>query len=88
MKRWLYSLLLAPLCLLLAGCVDNVWLPDSSGFVCITREHTLVHYDLAKKTQRVVMKLDWLHSEEVKHEEALREKYLALKKALAADKTA
>jgi hypothetical protein len=64
MKRLLYCLLLAPLCLLAAGCVENVWLPDSSGFVCITREHALVHYDLAKKTQRVVVKLDWLHSEE------------------------
>ena len=64
MKRLLYCLLSAPLCLLAAGCVENVWLPDSSGFVCITRDHTLVHCDLAKKTQRVIMKHDWLHGEE------------------------
>ena len=64
MKRLLYALLLTPLCLLAAGCVENVWLPDSSGFVCLTRDHTLVHYDLAKKTPRVVLKADWLHGEE------------------------
>ena len=64
MKRTLFCLLLAPLCFLAAGCVENVWLPDSSGFVCITRDHTLVHYDLAKKTPRTVLEFDWLHGEE------------------------
>ena len=50
MNRPLYCLLLLPLLLFAPGCVEDVWLPDSSGLVGITLDHTLVHYDLAKKT--------------------------------------
>ena len=64
MNRPLYCLLLLPLLLFAPGCVEDVWLPDSSGLVGITLDHTLVHYDLAKKTERVIAKHDWLHTDD------------------------
>jgi hypothetical protein len=60
MKRRLAWLLLASSCLFAPGCEENVWLPDSSGFVFVRRDHCLVHYDLATKTERVIVKHDWL----------------------------
>jgi hypothetical protein len=42
-----------------AGCVPRnvLWLPDSSGFVySSTSGKSLVHYDLAKKSERVIVK--------------------------------
>src|SRR5437867_1417969 len=47
----------------LAGCVPTVWLPDSSGFIYIKPikvadepSGQLMHFDLAKKTSRVIVK--------------------------------
>jgi len=60
MKRRLTWLLLASGLLFAPGCEENVWLPDSSGFVFVRRDHCLVHYDLATKTERVIVKHDWL----------------------------
>ena len=40
-----------------AGCLPNnvVWLPDSSGFVYSPGGPSIVHYDVAKKTKRVIV---------------------------------
>jgi hypothetical protein len=45
-----------------AGCVPTVWLPDSSGFIYVKPVQVageasgqLVHYDLQKKTSRVIV---------------------------------
>jgi len=60
MKRRLTWLLLLSGVLFAPGCVENVWLPDSSGFVFIRSDHCLVHFDLATKTERVIARHDWL----------------------------
>lgn len=41
---------------LLTGCVPGVtWLPDSSGVIFTAGDHQLLHYDIPKRAQRVIV---------------------------------
>jgi hypothetical protein len=64
MKRlMLYAMLvIAFLCCL--SCGGLVWLPDSSGFVFIRKGGRLIHYDLRKRAQRVIVQHEWLTADD------------------------
>src|SRR2546423_114378 len=53
-KRLGYLALAAPL-LLLAGCVPVLWLPDSSGFLYVSKKGAAVLYDVASGKKKVVL---------------------------------
>lgn len=56
MRKYVAYLFAFSVCLL-QGCVPGVgWFPDSSGFVYTTSKGHLVVYDLATKTNRVILK--------------------------------
>ena len=53
-KRLAYLLLVAPL-LLVAGCVPVMWLPDSSGFVYVSKDSSVVLYEVAGGKKKVIL---------------------------------
>ena len=61
MKNKLILFGLLVFCAGFSGCIpmELVWLPDSSGFL-FTRDDRLVQFDLAKKSERVIISADWL----------------------------
>ena len=64
MKHLSTALVCSALLVTATGCFedDTVWLPDSSGVVCIQADGALMHYDLTTSRRRILERADWLRN--------------------------